>query len=344
MNTHHVSIYRRWLFRIGLLLGGVVFYAHAPAAQASYMGPQGLASVGPRGLMPMILNVPPEGSILPLPDEIRQFADEAEYYDWLRVTFDFTSEGGREFTTIVTVGQAFAYTSDLSALVPVSDPVATFIGGRYGTIDIGGKIYCVDGSRCGNPVDPFSLMPMILRPTLQTRFPSGDESVRAELDYHREALAIYDGAKGAWEHARMYSLTVQESNGTQIVAWNQNPTPRLVCDSLLANLEDENCYWIPVEGEAWIEVVGSNELTAEIAAFGKIADMHGKCHDVLYDKRTERARNVTKLEVRTEAYGWETDRHLHRPTYIRSLHGGTAGNGKVAGTELQLATDVPPEC
>jgi hypothetical protein len=344
MNHNHVSKFRRILFRIGLLLGGIVFYAQAPAAHAGYSGPQGLASVTPRGLMPMILNVPPQGSILPLPDEIRKFANEEEYYDWLRSTFDFTIEGGREFTTIVTVGQAFAYNADLSALVPVSDPVATFIGGRLGMIEIGGKSYCVDGSRCGNAVDPFSLMPMILRPTLGTLFPAGDESVRAELDYHRETLAIHDHEKGWKEHARMQAITVQESNGTQIVAWNPNPTPRLVCDSLLATLEGPNCYWIPEAGEAWIQVVGSNELTTELAPFGKIVDVNGKCHDVMYDKWVERARDVSRLEVRTEVYGWENDTHLHRPTSVRSVHGGTDGNGSLVGTELQLPTDVPPEC
>lgn len=121
----------------------------------------------------------------------------------------------------------------------------------------------------------------------------------------------------------------------------------LVCDQLVS-IEESNCYWMPKEGEAWIEVIGTNELGVGVNRTGKVEDVHGHCYAVQDASLYRSAKDVSAVTVRLEAYGWELDtspnRFAARPNSLLSVHHGEDPWGVSEGMERYLDTDVTPDC
>lgn len=121
----------------------------------------------------------------------------------------------------------------------------------------------------------------------------------------------------------------------------------LVCDQLVS-IEESNCYWMPKEGEAWIEVIGTNELGVGVNRTGKVEDVHGHCYAVQDASLYRSAEDVSAVTVRLEAYGWELDtspnRFAARPNSLLSVHHGEDPWGVSEGMERYLDTDVTPDC
>lgn len=104
-------------------------------------------------------------SFLPLLDEIREFPDLASYLEFVYSAFNFAvdevvQEGEASSLNIIQYGTLYTYTEDLTNLIPVSNAVATLIGGRYGKVIVDGTEYCIDSDRCEESVDPYTLQEM----------------------------------------------------------------------------------------------------------------------------------------------------------------------------------------
>lgn len=328
------------LLQGALLLAAVTFASPASAE----VHPQGLGDISPHALGALVI-VPVRDSILPLPDQMRSFESKEAYLTWVQSTLNFQEKDAGMQANIITAGQAFAYNEDLTELVPVEDPIATFIGGRSGYVQIGEDTYCVNAERCSNAVDPYALGALVIHPAIGQDFDKGRFS--AEVTYLRSAMDGWDPVLGAQEHARAQATTVQASGGFEIVAWNQSPEPKLVCDALLSGLEESNCYWVPVDGAAWIETTGSNELSVELRTTGKVEDQEGFCYSVEGGHVSARATDVSRLTVQVESYGWANDpspsRFGNRPTSLRALHEGKDGSGS-GNQSLRLDTDIAADC
>ena len=121
----------------------------------------------------------------------------------------------------------------------------------------------------------------------------------------------------------------------------------LVCDQLVS-IEESNCYWMPKEGKAWIEVIGTNEIGVGVNRTGKVEDVHGHCYAVQDASLYRSAKDVSAVTVRLEAYGWELDtspnRFAARPNSLLSVHHGEDPWGVSEGMERYLDTDVTPDC
>lgn len=335
------------------LLAVIAIGAPSPAA-AQATDPRGIGvviidfkpvNIHPQGIGVVIIDFKQTNFIMPLAKDRRAFDSVEQYHDWLRSTLNFRNrDGGSWDVAIVVEGQGFAYDSTLTNLVPVADPVATFIGGVTGEIEIGGNTICVNAERCANAVDPFTLVANAdVHIDSATTFDQGART--ASLAYARTQLGL--GENGQREHARVVATTAQTSGGFEILSWSQNPEPVLVCDQLVS-IEESNCYWMPKEGEAWIEVIGTNELGVGVNRTGKVEDVHGHCYAVQDASLYRSAKDVSAVTVRLEAYGWELDtspnRFAARPNSLLSVHHGEDPWGVSEGMERYLDTDVTPDC
>lgn len=321
-------------------------FAFAAPAQAE-VHPQGRGNIDPYAIGVIIIEIMPVNPLLGLVDEMRSFDSADHYFDWVRSTFQFDErEDGTWQATFVIRGQGYAFDPSLTELRPVADPIATFIGGRTGKVQIGETEICVNAERCAGAVDPFTLASPTEEISSNSPFDQGDRS--ASLVYERTIMEEDDPLLGTREHARMAATTTQSSSAFRIVSWNETPRAELVCDALYPGLEESNCYWVPDANEAWIEVEGANELSVDIRRIGKVEDVRGHCYNVVDHVRGDSQENLTDLTVRVETYGWELDtspnRFLTRPNEVQSTHHGRDESGVNTGTELHFATDIVPVC
>lgn len=341
------------LFRALALLAVCTFTAPALANEAA-PDPRGIGVIiidfkvvemNPRGIGVIIIDFMTTNSVVPLAEDRRVFDSEEHYFDWLRSSFNFRNRDGDAWdVSIVTRGHGYAYDRGLTNLLPVADPLATFIGGRTGEVQIGENVVCVNAERCSNAVDPFTLS---ASPDVELASATAfDEGARAaSLSYARTSLGA--GDHGKWEHARVVSTTSQVSGGFEVLDWNRTPEAELVCDNLVS-IEDSNCYWVPKSGEAWFEVIGANELTVGVSRLGKVEDKNGHCYQVVDATADESGSDITAISVRMESYGWELDnspsRFGTRPNVVSSAHIGEDPWGVSGGMEREVVTDVVADC
>lgn len=60
--------------------------------------------------------------------------------------------------TVKLIGEPIAVGPNGVDPIPVSDPVATMLGGLTGEMQIGDEVFCVNGERCADPVNPLALI------------------------------------------------------------------------------------------------------------------------------------------------------------------------------------------
>lgn len=147
------SIYRRTL-----LGGAFVVLCMAANASAEELVSLGLVEIDMSEPGVLVIDASDHKAILPLYDGVREFESVEAYHDFLRAAIN--AQDGLS-STIVILGQAFSYDVDLQNFIPVSDPLATLVGGRWGVVRVAGVDYCIDPDRCGdNRVNMFSLGPV----------------------------------------------------------------------------------------------------------------------------------------------------------------------------------------
>lgn len=104
-----------------------------------------------------------EYPVIPLLNSVRAFDTREDYIAFMHSAFNFLQDPAdpRESSlTMVEYDQMYSLSADLQVAIPVTDPIATLVGGRYGMVIVGGNEYCVDADRCEDPVDVFSLEPL----------------------------------------------------------------------------------------------------------------------------------------------------------------------------------------
>ena len=90
----------------------------------------------------------------PVPTETLVFSSEEAYYEFMAAAFNanvgYDPESGRQTLAlrVVTLGIPYATNAQGDGLVPVSDPVDTFLGGPNGYYVVGDRVVCTDPTRC----------------------------------------------------------------------------------------------------------------------------------------------------------------------------------------------------
>lgn len=156
-------------------------------------------------------------TLLPLLDDVRKFPDLQAYRDFIHTTFNYAAHDeleGAASLSVVQYGTLYSYSKDLSSLVKVTDPVTTIIGGRYGKVIVEGVEYCVDPTRCDEPVDAHSLLPLSFSIS-ETFWPNGrgtldsDPTIQAAVDKEEPFLV-----RGDLKHKRWGEFLFSDGPGT----------------------------------------------------------------------------------------------------------------------------------
>jgi hypothetical protein len=163
----------------------VIVYARALSAALAALG-LALPAFAQEPLLPTDFIFGPSGELtidssgpkklLPVPDEIRQFASEDEYLDWMEADLnahvDFDKDGKRVYELLVTeIGTPVRYDYEKHDLIDIDHPFLWFVGGRSGFIAIEGELKCIN---------PYLCAPDLVRPA--TEFGPPELEVRGELD------------------------------------------------------------------------------------------------------------------------------------------------------------------
>lgn len=102
----------------------------------------------------------------PTPVEMLSFSSWEEYAEFLEEMFNVVRHIGPGGETVALaaswtmIGEPWALSPDMTDIVPVTDPIATFVGGISGFVEIGGEKHCVNSDRCENAINPLGLGPV----------------------------------------------------------------------------------------------------------------------------------------------------------------------------------------
>lgn len=365
-----------------LLIGLILPWGTARANEET---PQGLVQIDVSEPGVFVIDGSNHKTILPIIDYVRSFPSMEAYREFIRSAFNSldTDEPEGLSITIVTIGQLYAYSPDLQQIIPVSDPVATLIGGRYGRVAVDGVEYCIDGDRCSEPVRPFSLTPSefevsqifwpsapaITSPAASSSFPvapnvSGQGvaapfQIQGMLGYKRDPFKRFrneDGSFSFFVDVEIFASNRQVSGGFQTSPMGWVPRTWSDC-SVFEGTQLSDCYLVP-ETPIPLWTSGENHLSVTLGDFIATQKTYHYCETVDFWHRERRQRanvvDIVSRSVRTYIVPLTYYTSYLKPqVYPEKISGYFAGwdepnppHGRTPTQEgpMMMITGIPSEC
>jgi len=299
--------------------------------------------------------------ILPLYDGVRDFPSMEAYQAFLTAVLNVVD--WEEGASVITVGQLYAYDVNLEQFIPVSNALATLVGGRFGRVRVEGIEYCVDPDRCGGEhVDLYTLEAVEPMTGELLVDPEGVDVSEANITSFSGFQSELNGnpvqpgppflVEGIIEHSEkvlvdvvlMRIIYVATRAETRQVMGGYRSFPILfspaaqVCAIFSGALG--GCYLVPQSTVVgWTE--GENRLLVQLRDYKKVVNGIFSCYSIVYPNRqTEEKSNVSKVEVayvrryvdNGRFFSWQEEANF-RPQIII---------GRYAGWDVAEPYSMPP--